>query len=40
MVVKAATRLRLVLRALAERMINRQSVSRAFQVGERHYDIG
>jgi cyclopropane-fatty-acyl-phospholipid synthase len=39
-VVKATTRLRLGLRALAERVINHQSVSRAFQVGERHYDIG
>jgi cyclopropane-fatty-acyl-phospholipid synthase len=39
-VIRSSTRLRLAGRALAERLINRQSVGRAFQVGERHYDIG
>ncbi|MGA7979815.1 MAG: cyclopropane fatty acyl phospholipid synthase [Chromatiaceae bacterium] len=39
-VVRGTTRLRLAGRVLVERLINRQSVARAFQVGERHYDIG
>jgi len=33
-------RLKLVFRALAYRLINFQSIQRAFMVGERHYDIG
>jgi len=33
-------RLRLAAQVLAEKLINRQSPKRAFEVGERHYDIG
>ncbi|HTH95004.1 MAG TPA: cyclopropane fatty acyl phospholipid synthase [Rhodocyclaceae bacterium] len=38
--VKGWSRLRLIGEALRHRFINRQSVSRAFQVGEQHYDLG
>ena len=35
-----AARLRLLLESLRQRLFNRQTVARAHQVGERHYDVG
>jgi cyclopropane-fatty-acyl-phospholipid synthase len=37
---KVKDNLRLVFQGLRAKMINRQSAARAFEVGEKHYDLG